>query len=392
MKPIAPSKQFETAALKAAEVAAKFADDVDATGRFPTEAMDAIKQQRLLSMMVPRDLGGNGASLAQVAQVCSILSKACASTGMIFGMHQIKFTSLLTHSGDSAWHRNFMKDIADKQLLLGSATTETGIGGDLRNSICAVEVEGGTARLTKDATVISYGEDCDAILVTARKDKDAASNDQVMIVATKDQYTLEKTTDWNTLGMRGTRSLGYMFRSEFPAEQIFAKPFAEIAAQSMLACAHILWSSIWLGIANGAMARAQAFAKGEAKKAPAGSQPVAVLRLAEAMNQLHLMRANVVDAIARFERARKNEDDLNSVGFGVAMLNVKVASSQMVVDIVSRCMLICGIAGYRNDTPFSLGRYLRDAHSAPIMISNNRIYSNLGNSLLVGRLDAPLDA
>ena len=381
---------FQAAAQKAADIAAVHADDVDTKGRFPSEAMAAIKQNRLLSMMISPDSGGYGADLAQVAQVCATLSKACASTGMIFAMHQIKLSSMISH-GDNDWHRAFLKRISAEQLLLASATTETGIGGDLRNSICAVETTGDGARLTKDATVISYAEDADAILLTARKNADAQSSDQVMVVALKDQYTLKKTTEWNTLGMRGTRSEGFIFNAEFPVAQVLPKPFAEIAAQSMLANCHILWSAIWLGIANAAMAKAQAFVKGEVKRAPAGTQPRVVQSLAEADIELHLMRANIVDAIKRFKHALKNQDELNSVSFGVAMLNLKIASSQFVVDIVTRVMLICGIAGYRNDTPFSMGRLLRDAHSAPLMISNNRIYPNLGNALLVAKIDAPLD-
>jgi acyl-CoA dehydrogenase len=37
----------------------------------------------------------------------------------------------------------------------------------------------------------------------------------------------------------------------------------------------------------------------------------------------------------------------------------------------------CGLAGYRNDTEYSIGRLLRDVLSSPIMISNDRILSNL---------------
>lgn len=379
------------ATLLAVEVAARHADEVDAAARFPAEAFDAIKQQRLLSIMIPRAYGGQGASLTEVADVCAALSKACAATGMIYAMHQIKLSSLVTHGVESAWHREFMRRIADEQLLLGSATTETGIGGDLRNSICAVETTGDRARLRKDATVISYALQSDAILVTARKNPEAPSSDQVMAVILRDQYTLEKTTSWNTLGMRGTCSEGFILDGDFPAEQVFPSPFAEIAAQSMLACAHLFWSAIWLGLANGALGRAQAYLRGEMRKNP-DARPPGLLRMAEAANMLHLMRANIVDGFQRFEQAKASPDGLNAVGFGVAMNNVKLASSRMLMEIMNHAMLICGIHGYRNDSPFSLGRYLRDAHSAPIMISNDRIMANQANPLLVTKLDTPLSA
>jgi len=36
-------------------------------------------------------------------------------------------------------------------------------------------------------------------------------------------------------------------------------------------------------------------------------------------------------------------------------------------------LLICGIAGYRNDHPHSLTRQLRDAYGAALMVNNDRI-------------------
>jgi acyl-CoA dehydrogenase len=208
-----------------------------------------------MGVQIPTAFGGEGASTAEIAEVCSILGQACSSSAMVFAMHQIKVSSLVTHGGDDAWHQGFMARVAAEQLLLGSATTEGGIGGNMRNSICAIEVDGDTCRLEKNATVISYGDQADAILITSRSHAAAAASDQVLTVFLKDQYTLEKTHVWDALGMRGTCSDGYVFKGEAPAVQILPRPFAEIAAQSMLAHAHILWSAVWYGIAADAFGR-----------------------------------------------------------------------------------------------------------------------------------------
>jgi acyl-CoA dehydrogenase len=45
----------------------------------------------------------------------------------------------------------------------------------------------------------------------------------------------------------------------------------------------------------------------------------------------------------------------------------------MLIDVVQRAMLICGIQGYRNDSKLSLGRHLRDATGAALMVNNDRI-------------------
>jgi acyl-CoA dehydrogenase len=48
-------------------------------------------------------------------------------------------------------------------------------------------------------------------------------------------------------------------------------------------------------------------------------------------------------------------------------------------------MLICGIAGYREDSPYFLGRHLRDAHGAALMLNNDRILGVTAQMLLVHR-------
>ena len=200
----------------------------------------------------------------------------------------------------------------------------------------------------------------------ARPIRTPPPRDQVMTVFTKDQYTLVKTQDWDTLGMRGTCSDGFLFTGEAPAEQIFPKPFAEIAAQSMLANAHILWSGVWYGIAVDAVARAQAFVRAAARKTP-GRLPPGALRLAEVSNLLQMMKSNVVAGRQGLRGRQGRRGQALLVGFAVAMNNVKIASSETILEIINHAMLICGIMGYKNGTPVqprpaSARRAFRAAH------------------------------
>src|SRR3569833_2829827 len=104
MAPTQPAAQ----PARAAEIAAAHADQVDADSRFPQEALDALRQEKLLGVMVPKPLGGEHASFADVVDVCYTLGRACSSTGMIYAKHQVK-AACITHRGmDSQWHRDFM--------------------------------------------------------------------------------------------------------------------------------------------------------------------------------------------------------------------------------------------------------------------------------------------
>ena len=377
-----PSLLLQRARDVGNRVAARHAGAVDRDARFPAEAFAALKAARLLGAMVPRDYGGEGAALADIAAICHELAQHCPSTGMIYAMHQIQVACVVQHGQQAAWHRDLLGRLAGEQLLLASATTEAGIGGDVRSSACAVEVNNGRFRLEKNATVISYGADADGILVTARRTPDSPASDQVIVAVLKDDCRLEETVGWDTLGMRGTCSMGYRLTAEAGAEQILPLPYADISARTMLPTTHILWAGVWLGIATDAVARARAIVRPEARKKP-GATPPGALRLAEATTMLNQMRASIVGAVRQYEEAQGDADRLTSMGFAISMNTLKVGAAQTLVRIVEQALLVCGLNGYRNDSEYSVARHLRDAHSAPLMISNDRILGNTANLLLV---------
>lgn len=383
----APANIVARARSIGAEIAARHAADVDRDGRFPIEAFDALREQKLLGVMIPAELGGGGASLFDVAAACHALARGCAATGMIYAMHQIQIACLVNH-GTGNWHRDLMERIAAGQLLLGSATTEKETGGDIRNSVCAVQADpaAGDDRFTlaKNASVISYGDQSDVILVTARRNPDAPSSDQVLVVVTKDDYRLEKTSLWDAMGMRGTCSDGYQLEAAGVLDQIMPLSYADLSAQTMLPVTHILWSSTWLGIAADAVSRARAYVRSEAKRKP-GTTPASAVRLAEATAKLQQMKAVILAAIRQYELACGSPERLTSLSFATAMGTLKVTTSELVREIVEASIRTCGLAGYRNDTPYSLGRHLRDAHSAALMIGNDRIMSHISTQLLVQR-------
>ena len=370
------------------DVASKHADDVDAGARFPAEAFEALKTEKLLGIMVPKSEGGEGAGIADVVAICHELGQRCAATAMIYAMHQIQVSCIVRHGGTSAWHRKgFLKrGSATEQLLLASATSEAGVGGDVRSSVCAVEETDGRFTLAKQATVISYGANSDGILVTARRTPASPASDQVIVVVPKTGYELDQQSEWDTLGMRGTCSNGYHLKATGEMAQIIPTPYADVSAQTMLPTSHLVWSALWAGIATDAVARARAYVRAEARKK--GGTPASAWRLAEAASLLQLMKSNVVAALRQYEAALGSEDEIASLAFAVAMNNLKTGSAQMAVQVINQCLLICGLAGYRNDTPFSLGRHLRDAHSAALMVNNDRILANTGNLLMALR-DAP---
>lgn len=364
----------------AESVAGPAAAEVDTHARFPHEALAALRDRGLLAALIPVEFGGGGALLSDVASATEVLGRHCASTAMIFAMHQIQVACLINHA-TTPHLRSLLSEIAQDGLLVASATTETGIGGDVRSSLCAVE-HGVHFALTKQAPVISYGAHADIILATARRTPDSPPNDQSLVVCRRSGYTLESTSRWDTLGFRGTCSPGFVLRAEGPPEDILDTPYADISAHTMLPTAHILWGSVWLGLAGSAVDTARRFVRGQARKQP-GVVPPSAMRLAELMALYQQLEETVRGAIRRYADAIENPDQLSSLGFAIGMNSVKTITSTLVVDVVTRSLLICGIVAYSANTPYSLGRQLRDAHGAALMVNNDRILANTSQMLLV---------
>ena len=362
------------------------AGEVDKVARFPAESIAALKEARLLSAYVPEAYGGMGLSLVQISKICEALGQYCGSSAMIYAMHKIQVACVVHHAQQSEYFQDYLRQLVAEQRLMASATTEVGTGGDLRSSICAVETEGGTFTLTKKAPVISYGEAADEILVTCRQSPEAAANEQVHVLVRKGEYTATPLSTWDTMGFRGTCSSGFELTAHGDARQILPQPFNEILGQTMHPYSHIVWGSLWSGIAMDAVNQARAFVRTEARKTP-GETPISAVRLAETDQVLQGMRHNVAALAREYDGllAQSRPEAFEEFGFAIRTNNLKLSCSQQLVDIVGRAMLICGISGYRNDSKFSVARHLRDAYGAALMVNNDRILKLNATMLMVHR-------
>ncbi|SDT20609.1 acyl-CoA dehydrogenase family protein [Bradyrhizobium canariense] len=383
------SASFLERTAAVASVAAAEAADVDREARFPKAAIDAARRQKLLGAQIPTAFGGNGASIFDITDMCYTLGRACSSTAMIFAMHQTKVACLVRHGTGSPWHEELMRRVATEQLLLASSTTEGQNGGNIRSSAAAVGRNEAGISLVRNATVISYGAQADGIVTIARRTDDAAASDQVLVAFTKDNYTLERSLEWETLGMRGTCSAGFELKATGSSNQIFPEAYDKIHAQTMTPVAHLCWSSVWAGIAAAAVDRAQLFIR-KAARGAGGQMPPGAAHFTSAKMTLTKLRALITSTLDTYANHEHDERALSSLDFQSSINLLKVEASELAVTTVMHAMRACGLAGYRNDGEFSVGRLLRDVLSSPLMINNDRILTNIATASLMSAVPATL--
>lgn len=389
MSPLSDNEQAFLTAIRriADEVAAPNADDVDRNARFPQETIDALKAEKALSAVIPEAYGGGGISLEAIAAACFELGRRCGASAMVYAMHNIKISSVVRHVDGSQTFEDYLRDVSREQRLVASVTSEIGTGGDMGRSIAAVTPTGdGRATFEKQAPTVSYGAYADDLLTTLRRAPDAEPGDQVLVLTRRGDFTLEQTGTWDPMGMRGTCSPGYVVRGDFPIDQMMSVPFSTIGPESMVPISHILWSHLWLGIATDAFDRARAFVKASARSRPEVVPPTAA-RLSQLMSELSLIRAEVSTGLRDWTDANQggNRDSLTTMAMILRFNNLKIAASDQAPRVCQGAMSVCGIVGYKNDTPFSVGRHLRDSMSACLMVANDRIHQTNASLLLIAK-------
>jgi acyl-CoA dehydrogenase len=344
-----------------ADAVRRGADRADAEACFPDQAFAALRDAGLVAAAIPKEFGGLGLSIAESARIASQLARGCGSTAMIWAMHQAQVASVLAGSPPKE-SEQLLRQLSASQGLIASVTSEVRIGGDIRRSGAALTpTDDGTLSLEKDAPTVSYGGYADAFLITCRRGPDSPPDDQVAVFAPRAAVEMEQRGDWDPMGMRGTVSPPFAVRATVTAGYVLPEPFGRIASRALVPWSHILWASCWHGLAQEAVARARRTIR---RKDSDGD-----LRLADVTRELDLLEAVIDQALERC--VPLHEDPPPTL---VAWFNdLKLTVSELAVEIAVQCLEICGMPGFQERSAHSIARILRDLHSAPLMIGNDRL-------------------
>jgi acyl-CoA dehydrogenase len=368
----------------AADIAAVHADDVDRQARFPNEAIAALREAKALSAFVPSSLGGPGVSLPAIANACFELGRHCAATAMIFAMHQIQTITIVRHLEGSPWFTEYLGRLHEQQRLIASVTSEVGTGGDMGRSIAALtECADGGFEFTKQALTVSYGAYADDYFTTLRRTADAQESDQALVLHPRDETELTPTGTWDSLGMRGTCSPSFTVHARCAGEQLLATPFATVMSETS-PVGFVLWSQVWLGLATEAFERGHSFVRAAARRNPGAPLPAAGA-MSRVLSELWSFRCDVRCALEDFIAADADSDrsSLRTLASSMRFNNLKLSASERAPRICLAVLEAVGVNAYRNDSEYAVGRLLRDALSARLMVSNERLHTVDGELLTI---------
>ena len=110
---------------------AKWASEVDQNDLFVAENYALLKEAGLIEAGVPRELGGGGAEIPELAEMLRVLARACGSTALAFSMHthQVAIPAWRWRHQKVAAVEPLLKRVAAERLILLSSGGSDWIGG-----------------------------------------------------------------------------------------------------------------------------------------------------------------------------------------------------------------------------------------------------------------------
>ena len=336
----------------------------DATDSFVADNYRELRERRVFSAGVPTELGGGGASLAELSTMLRVLAQSCSSTALALAMHthQVAIPAWRwRHEGAPV--EPFLRRVAAEELILVSSGGSDWLAGSGR----AEKVEGGyrvTAR-----KVFASGSPCGDLFMTMAVYDDLESGPTVLHCAIPLSAPGVAIQDnWRTLGMRATGSNDVLLDNVFVPEAAIGvrRPAGRWGAVWHLVAtiALPLIYSVYVGVAEAA--RGLAVHHAERRRHEVGTQQT----MGELETELATARMALRQMIDAASSGHVGVDTTNDVVIG------RSVAGHAAIRTVELAMEVAGGGAFFRDT--GLERLFRDVQGAryhPLRGHEQRLYS-----------------
>jgi alkylation response protein AidB-like acyl-CoA dehydrogenase len=145
------------------------AAEIDAKAEFPWDVVELLASHDILALPFPEEHGGLGGDLLSVLVAIEELSRVCASSGLILGVHELSALPLL-NGGTDEQKRRWVPDLAAGKMLCAFALTESGAGSDAASLRTRATRDGDDWIISGEKRFISHGDVAGIVAVFALTD------------------------------------------------------------------------------------------------------------------------------------------------------------------------------------------------------------------------------
>jgi len=366
---------FDSVRALAREEIAPKAERYDRTGEFPWDNVEAINALGLNGMFVPAAYGGAGLSYAVYLACAREISKACASTGVIWATNFHAMKPLIDF-GTEEQKQRLLPRLAEGALA-SLVITEPTAGSDATGMTTRFEPDGDEIVVTGTKTFITNGAHADLMLVFGkwRGIEDSRKSISALVLE-RGGPGLTVVREEDKMGLRASSTATLAFDGyRVPRANLLGAPgdglkllLASLNKSRPSVAAHAL------GIARAAFEDAVAYIN---ERRQSGK------RIVE-FQGIQFMLADMATDLAQCEAwmwhvARLIDAGAADIGIEASML--KLRASDIAMRIATDAVQLHGGYGYCKD--YRVERLMRDAKITQIWEGTNQIHRQLiGRSFL----------
>ncbi|MGW4029230.1 acyl-CoA dehydrogenase family protein [Streptomyces sp. NPDC004838] len=376
-----------------ARLAAEFApraQEHDRDRSTATENFAKLRESGLYGVAIPRELGGLGARTTQWLATVEALAKGDASTALGFNMHYVatRIISTLDAVPDDAKKRVADLVVQEGALIcapLSEPSASSLLPATYVPTLSARRVDGGL-EITGNKMFASLWEASDYAFMFAHPEwSDDPSHVVGFLMPTRQDNAdaVTVTDNWDTLGMRSTRSNQVRISGAFVPDDLVLCEFDDFLGNWIVAQAHISWggyTGCYLGVAE-AMAEwlqdalGKRMAKGFAQ--PMGYHPTISSAMGHVVAQVEAARLMMYHAAWEAD-----ENSGPSLQTCAAFLRAKLMLATAIHTVSTLGTTAGGLSSLMRERGYEL--MLRDAMTGPIMPPNSLACAEMAGLISMG--------
>ncbi|WP_242671887.1 acyl-CoA dehydrogenase family protein [Stutzerimonas kirkiae] len=331
-------------ARQLADQFATSAAERDERGGTPKAERDAIRASGLLTLNIPREYGGLGATWGETLEVVRTFARVDSSIAHVYGFQHLMLATVRLFGSTAQW-QPWYEGTARHNWFWGNALNPL----DKRTQVIRHQ---GWREFSGNKSFCSGASDSDMLIASAI---DPSDDDRLLIAAIPtDRAGITLHGDWNNMGQRQTDSGSATFervRVEENELLLDPGPLSSPFASLRPLLAQLTFVNLFLGIAEGAFEQARGYTRNEARPwfksdaSQASRDPYVLLHYGEFWAGLDAVRALTERANQLFEAAWNKAEALGEEERGqlaLAIGSAKVNATRVGLDLTSRLFEVTG--------------------------------------------------
>jgi butyryl-CoA dehydrogenase len=340
------------------------ADEISKKGEFPGENIKKLAELDLFGVIVPKEYGGLGMDYLTWTLISEKISKACATTGLIFGANLLCTYPLMIF-GTEDQKRKFLPPLAQGKALGAFALTEPEAGSDAGNVQTTAKKGANHYTLNGSKIFITNGQVAHTYIVIATVDRSLGPRGLTAFILEKGMAGFNFGQHFEKMGLSGLPNVELIFHDcRVPKANLLSKEKRGFrVAMQTFAAGRIGVGIGALGVAEAAFEEAKKYSRERVQFGRSISSFQAIQHtLADMATEIEAAKYLLYRAAWLLDQGKPFEK-LASMG--------KLYASEVAMKITIKAVQILGGYGYTKDYPVE--RYMREAKLFEIIEGTSEI-------------------